>query len=200
MEIEASRGQTPDSLEPAPTPAVPSEGNGSVSAPSRPTPHREAPLRPVPQTASPLALPSTPPGVAGPPASGTSTIPAWDAAALFAQANAVRRSGDHAGAAELYHILIERYPRSAETHEAEAALGRLLLDDGNARAALRHFDEYLYVGGPLEEDVTVDRALALNRLQRPRDEADTWSSLLRAHPSSVHAERARTRLRELGDR
>jgi hypothetical protein len=133
-------------------------------------------------------------------AGGSPAVPSSDAAALFAQANAVRRSGDHAGAADLYRNLIDRFPRSAEAHEAQATLGRLQLGDGNASIAVRFFDEYLYAGGPLEEDVRVDRALALGRLHRPADEAEAWSALLRAHPASVHAERARARLRELGER
>jgi hypothetical protein len=87
-----------------------------------------------------------------------------------------------------------------EAHEANAALGHLLLVEGNATSALRCFDEYLYAGGPLEEDVRVDRALALGHLERSSDEADAWTALLHAHPASVHAERARARLRELGDR
>jgi hypothetical protein len=130
----------------------------------------------------------------------SSKSPASDVAALFAQANAVRRSGDRVAAAELYRALVERYPHSAEAHEAHAAMGHLLLSDGNAAAALRCFDEYLFTSGPLEEDVRVDRAQALDRLHRYGDEAEAWSALLRAHPGSVHADRARMRLRELGDR
>jgi hypothetical protein len=44
----------------------------------------------------------------------------------------------------------------------------------------------------------VDRALALGRLGRLHDEANEWMTLLRAYPKSVHAERARERLRQLG--
>jgi len=150
----------------------------------------------VAASSSPLAQPAA---FGLKPSSAAASAPS-DAATLFAQANAVRRSGDHAGAADLYRTLVESYPRSAEAHEAEAALGHLLLEDGNASAALHHFDEYLSYGGPLEEDVRVDRALAFYRLHRASEEADAWASLLRAHPGSVHADRARARLRELGDR
>ena len=78
-------------------------------------------------------------------------------------------------------------------------LGRMLLDDGDMSAALRSFDDYLRSAGVLREDVMVDRALTLERLGRRNDEANAWASLLRAYPSSVHAERARARLRQLGD-
>jgi hypothetical protein len=74
----------------------------------------------------------------------------------------------------------------------------MLLDDGDANAALRSFDDYLRAAGVLREDVMVDRALALGRLGRWHDEANEWTTLLRAYPSSVHAERARERLRQLG--
>jgi hypothetical protein len=131
-----------------------------------------------------------PPVVAAPP------LP--DAPWLFDRANRARRSGDHARASELYLELIDRFPESPEGHESEAVLGHLLLHDGDARAALGHLDAYLGAGGPLTEDVTLDRALALGRLGRASDESDAWRRLLHDYPSSVHRERARSRLQELG--
>jgi TolA-binding protein len=185
---------------PAATRAAPVPVVAAVVAPV-PTPPADVPVlgapAPVERVAKASVKPPLPDVKAG---LGGSSAPFSDAASLFAQANAVRRSGDHAGAADLYRALIDRFPRSAEAHEAEASLGRLQLSDGNASAAVRFFDEYLYAGGPLEEDVRVDRALALGRLHRPADEAEAWSTLLRAHPASVRAERARARLRELGER
>ncbi len=124
--------------------------------------------------------------------------PVDDAAALFDRANRARRSGDHARASDVYRALVERYPASAEAHESQAVLGRLLLGDGQANAALRYFDEYLRTGGALAEDVMADRAQALARLGRVHDEADAWGALLRAYPSSVHSDRALGRLGELG--
>jgi hypothetical protein len=77
--------------------------------------------------------------------------------------------------------------------------GRMLLDDGDASGALQRFDDALRLGtGALREDVMLGRALALQRLGRVDDEAKAWSSLLATYPSSVHADRARRRLRELG--
>ncbi len=178
------------------TPAVvglPDPGVSSGSAP----PETVRSVSVAPSSALSSAFSRTGIGASGLTAS---TAPVANAAALFAQANAVRRTGDHARAVELYRALVDRYPRSAEAHETQAALGRLLLRDGNAGSALRCFDEYLNASGPLDEDVRVDRAQALGRLHRAGDEADAWSSLLRTYPSSVHAERARARLRELGER
>jgi hypothetical protein len=122
-----------------------------------------------------------------------------DAAELFARANDARRAGERADAAELYRVLVRSFPGSPEARESRAVMGRMLLDDGDANAALRSFDDYLRAAGVLREDVMVDRALALARLGRWREEANEWTSLLRAYPSSVHAERARERLLQLGN-
>jgi outer membrane protein assembly factor BamD (BamD/ComL family) len=132
------------------------------------------------------------------PAHEVTIIAPPDAASLFDRANRARRSGDRTRASDLYTELIDRFPTSPEGHESEAVLGHLLLHGGDARAALAHLDAYLRMGGPLTEDVTLDRALVLGRLGRASDEADAWRGLLRDYPSSVHAERAKKRLQELG--
>jgi outer membrane protein assembly factor BamD (BamD/ComL family) len=124
--------------------------------------------------------------------------PVSDAAQLFARANDARRAGDHERAVSLYRRLMDEHSSSAEAHESQAALGRLLLGDGDVSTAVQVFDAYLQTGGPLREDVMADRALALGRLGRTREEAEAWSSLLQAYPGSVHEARARGRLRELG--
>ena len=124
--------------------------------------------------------------------------PVLDASALFERANSARRAGDHERASALYRTLVARYPMSAEGHEAQAVLGRLLLGDGDASHALGCFDAYLRDGGSLREDVMADRARALAKLGRAHDEAEAWGALLHLYPSSVHADWARGRLRELG--
>jgi hypothetical protein len=121
-----------------------------------------------------------------------------DAPTLFQRANEAREMGDHSGAGELYGKLLNRFRASPEAHVSLAMFGRMLLDDGNAGGALRCFDDYLRQGGALREDVMVGRAVALQRLGRVGEEANAWSSLLEAYPGSVHAERARRRLLELG--
>jgi hypothetical protein len=69
-------------------------------------------------------------------------------------------------------------------------------------AALPLFDAYLQKaesnGGALREETMVNRATALERLHRSAEEADAWQALLDAYPQSLHAERARERLKELG--
>jgi hypothetical protein len=124
-----------------------------------------------------------------------------DAPTTFRRANAAREMGDHARAAELYRRLLEDFAASPEARASLPMFGRMLLDDGNPSGALRRFDDALRLGGSaLREDVMLGRGLALQRLARPDDEAKAWSALLDAYPSSVHAERARRRLLELGRR
>jgi TolA-binding protein len=124
-----------------------------------------------------------------------------DASTTFRRANAAREMGDHARAAELYRRLLEDFAASPEARASLPMFGRMLLDDGNPSGALRRFDDALRLGGSaLREDVMLGRGLALQRLARPDDEAKAWSALLDAYPSSVHAERARRRLLELGRR
>jgi outer membrane protein assembly factor BamD (BamD/ComL family) len=119
---------------------------------------------------------------------------------LFARANSARRSGDQEQATSLYRALIERYRSSSEAHEAEAVLGRTRLDSSDPGDALRYFDDYLDTDGALREDVMSDRAAALQGLGRADEEASAWTALLQDYPASVHGERARKRLSELGKR
>lgn len=181
----------------APPPSVlslaPSSSAVAVSAPTRQAgtstalPADALSMNPAP---APSAVSSVDP---------TAHAPVSDAAALFARANRARWTGNRERAVELYRALVERYPASVEAHESQAVLGQVLLVADEASAALRCFDDYLRTGGPLQEDVMADRARALTRLGRAHDEAEAWTSLLRAYPGSVHAERARSRLRELGE-
>jgi len=127
--------------------------------------------------------------------------PAPDSSTIFRRANAAREMGDHARASELYRRLLDDFATSPEARASLPMFGRMLLDDGNASGALRRFDDALRLSGSaLREDVMLGRALALQRLARPDDEARAWSALLDAYPSSVHTERARRRLLELGRR
>jgi TolA-binding protein len=121
-----------------------------------------------------------------------------DAGNLFDDANAARRRGDHAYAAATYRQLIARHPQSVEAHESFEVLGRMLLDDGAAADALQCFEAYVSHGGELAAEAMVGRALALERLGRVDEERTAWSALLQAYPSSLHAERARSRLAALG--
>jgi TolA-binding protein len=152
---------------------------------------------PEDRTAAPAARPIP---AARPVSLTTSTVPAEPESPelVFQQANEARRAGQHARAAEAYRALIARHPASAEAPASLVALGRMLLDDGDAPGALRCFDDYLHRGGALGEDVMLGRALALQHLGRSDDESSAWSALLASYPGSVHAARARRRLLDLG--
>ena len=108
--------------------------------------------------------------------------------------------GKHVVAADEYRTLLEKYPNAPEADLARATLGRLLLDDGDAAAALPLFDAYLAKGGPLREEAMVNRAIALERLHREADESTAWKALLDAYPQSMNADHAKDRLKELGSR
>lgn len=126
--------------------------------------------------------------------------PRPSASTMFAQANGDRVLGKHVVAADEYRALLEKFPSAPEADLARASLGRLLLDDGDAAAALPYFDAYLQRGGPLREEAMVNRAVALERLHREAEESTAWKALLDAYPDSMNADHARDRLKELGAR
>jgi len=118
---------------------------------------------------------------------------------LFAAANAARIRGDRAEASLRYGELLRKFPSSDEARLTHATLGRLLLDSGDARGALAQLDVYLALGDEtLREEAMSARARALALLGRTSEEAAAWDTLLQRYPDSVHAERARARLQELG--
>lgn len=175
------------------TPVVPVAPTPELPSASTPAPAPELTLAPAPVVAPTHAVAPAPLALAAPPA----PLPDLTAGNLFERANEARHAGDRTGAIQTYRTLVAQFPASAEAHQALAALGKMLLDGGDAGAALRCFDDYLRGGGPLRQDVMADRALALQRLGRPADETAAWSALLAYYPASVHAERARRRLAEL---
>jgi outer membrane protein assembly factor BamD (BamD/ComL family) len=120
------------------------------------------------------------------------------AAALFAQANELRRAGADDRAIVLYHKLQLLFPGTVQAEQSNATLGQLLLQRSSADQALSQFDRYLTHAGPLTEDVLVGRALSLQRLGRAHDERRAWVNLLEQFPSSIHAARAKARLAEIG--
>jgi TolA-binding protein len=123
------------------------------------------------------------------------------AADLFRAANAARRDRDTTRAVALYRELESRYPRSEEARVSYATLGTLLLDRGDAHAALDGFDQYLSRGdSALGEEALVGRALAFEKLGNHDGEIAAWREVLRRFPGSVHARVARARLLALGER
>jgi TolA-binding protein len=152
-------------------------------------------------TLTPAPAPAPTPALTLTPTPTLALTGAVTAAALFARASDARQRGDHAGAGDAYRELLAKHPDAAEAPIARVAFGRMLLDDGDATHALEMFEAYLRgADGVLREEAMLGRAVALQRLGRTQEEADAWTALLGAVPGSVHAERARARLEELGRR
>lgn len=170
-----------------------------------PSPAAAAQPAPVVQ-AQPAQMSVTPPAVSVddlPAASSpkiVSATPAGPSATeLFAQANAARQAGNLRGAAATYQQLERAFPASDEAAVARVSRGRILLDQGDAAAALREFDAYLADKGhtALREDSLVGRARALGGLGRRDDERAAWQALLDQYPASLYSGRARARIDEL---
>jgi tetratricopeptide (TPR) repeat protein len=133
-----------------------------------------------------------------PSAAATAAKPATESASsLFASANAARRAGDRARALALYRQLQTQHPTSPEAKTSQATVGRMLLD-GDADAALDHFDKYLDDdGGQLDEEAMLGRAVALQKLGKTAEERAAWQALVARYPASIHAARAKARLAAL---
>jgi hypothetical protein len=117
------------------------------------------------------------------------------AAELFASANSLRSQGKAAEAERRYLALQTRYPAATEARVSLVSLARLELAARPAQA-LRHFDAYLAQSAhnTLTEEALFGRASALARLGRVEAERTAWKQLLDRFPSSVYAERAKSRL------
>jgi TolA-binding protein len=174
---------------------VASPPGGIVEAPSAVPDTDAAPPDVRPSREVREALPAK---VSPPRAAPVAEAVAEDAARLFDEANAARRRGAHRDAEVGYRRLMAEHPGSSEAREALVVLGRMLLDDGEARSALPCFVDYARRGGALTAEAMLGRALALAQLGRAEEERSAWSALVDAYPDSVHAERARTRLAALG--
>jgi tetratricopeptide (TPR) repeat protein len=163
---------------------------------TKPGDHDAVPNAAVPNAAVPNA--AVPNEAAAPSAAATAAKPATESAAsLFASANAARRAGDRAQALALYRQLQTQHPTSPEAKTSQATVGRMLLE-GDADAALDHFDKYLDDDpGQLDEEAMLGRAVALQKLGKTAEERAAWQALVARYPASIHAARAKARLAAL---
>jgi TolA-binding protein len=121
------------------------------------------------------------------------------AAKLFGEANQARRSGDVGRASGLYHLLQDQFPGSPEAELSRVTLALLLLDNGDAQAALSGFERYLAGSSRgLEAEALVGRARALGRLGRRNLEVSAWQEVQRKYPRSIYGRQATERLSALG--
>lgn len=200
--------QSDDSTEnvvaPAPVPVPAPTACATVAPNAPPVANNAAPRSSVPLIFPPHQKPIGP--MLGPYANsvpaGTVTSSAPSAAgALFSNANDARRRGDHAAAAKLYQDLLAQHANAPEAVAARVALGRMLLDDGDAQGALPLFDQYLSDGGgSMREEAMFGRARAYERLGRADMEREAWEKLIASYPQSVHTAHAEARIKELSSR
>jgi len=197
---------------PRPSPAEPRERGAEPKAPAMPAAKPAVQLAEVVDAA---ALPKAPASAAGEaesslvdseslkaPPSLPSPVRGAEpetrsSAELFAAANRLRRTGQDAQAIQTFNQLQRAFPTSGEAAVSHATLGSLLLQRGDAQAALLQFDRYVAHGGPVLEEALAGRARALARLGDSARERGAWQALLARFPRSVHAARARARLAEL---
>jgi TolA-binding protein len=164
----------------------------SVESPAARAPVRalEPPPAEAPAPAeAPRARPASPPHAA--------VRPAITAAALFEQAEKLRRERLADAAIAAYRRLQQAYPDTAEARLSFALAGQLLLKQGRPGDALAQFDRHLKAGGEVGEEALAGRATALEELHRSADAMAAWKNLLARYPGSVYAERARARLERL---
>jgi hypothetical protein len=115
----------------------------------------------------------------------------------FKRANELRRKGSPREAVRLYQSLARDCAGRDEELVSRVLVGRIFLDRlSDPARALAAFDSYLTTrsGGALREDALIGQALALERLNRPEEEARAWRALLVAYPDSLYAPHARARL------
>jgi TolA-binding protein len=158
----------------------------------------------APSTTSPPATPGTyraESSASSLLAQGDSRYLRLDAGAMFAQANAVRRSGDLRRAIGLYQALRRDFPESSESRLATVSEGDLLLGLGDAAGAIVAYDMYLRNarGGSLMEEALFGRARCLAGLRRATEERQAWEELMRRFPQSAYQTAAAKRLAELGN-
>jgi TolA-binding protein len=166
-------------------PLVESQPEGGPAAAGEAQTSSEPPRKPRPQPAAGLApAPNVQPGPT--------------AVSLFAEANAVRRSGDIRQAVLLYQSLRQRFPGSSQALLSAISLGDLLLADDPSRA-VASYSAYLRdsPNGSLTEEALFGRARGLRMLGRTEEERRTWQELSRRFPRSAYQPTALRRLQEL---
>jgi TolA-binding protein len=193
------------SVPPAPSPAAPSPKPSAARVIRAKTPEAVTPpavVAAVPEPAAVVAaLPAPTVGVVSLADSERVSAPlpraTEDAAALFREAAAARRSSDFGRARLLYLRLESDFPASAEAQLARVSLGKVLLLMGRAGEAEQQFALYSSAAGALSEEALVGQAQSLARLGRASDELKVWQRLLHDFPRSVYAGEANQRLAAL---
>lgn len=164
---------------------------------AQPAPAVERNVAAAPRT--PVASEQARPAPDKPEARPRPTVPNSTAASLLTEASAARRAGEADRAIALYRRLENEFPKSPEAGLAALPLGGLLLDRGDARAALGQFDRHVRGGqsSRLLPEALYGRGRSLAALGNRAEERRTWTQLLEQFPQSPYAGHARRRLGEL---
>jgi len=123
------------------------------------------------------------------------------AAELLAEAQALRAARDWQGAAAAYGAIVDSHGGSTEARSAAISAATIRLDHlGDPRGALRMFDGYLarHGAGALAQEAAWGRCRALRALGREAEELRALEAFVAAYPGALEADRARSRLLEIG--
>jgi TolA-binding protein len=120
---------------------------------------------------------------------------------LLQKASRLRRDGQPKEAEQVYLQLVQREPQSTSAYVARVAVAELRIGRSPAsaiellQAALRHFPQ-----GPLDIEIHQLLAQGYRSTGNATLERNALTRLTTRHPGSLAADRARTRLNELGDK
>jgi TolA-binding protein len=132
-------------------------------------------------------------------AGGSSSLEVDSALSLYREANQARRRGDVSRAIALFRRLQQAFPRSAEAHLSNVALGGALLESAAPREALLQFNRYLTASGAknLAAEALYGRARALHAVGNRSEERAAWEQLQAEYPQSPYSATATRRLHSL---
>ena len=110
------------------------------------------------------------------------------AAAVFVRAVQERAQGRTRAAIATFRGLQQQFPQTPEALVSQVSLGDLLLDGGDAAAALVAFDAYLVAlpSGPLATEALLGKARALSALGRGTEADTIRREIARRFPDSPY--------------
>lgn len=126
------------------------------------------------------------PATASKPAQGTSS-----AKTLLQRARTLRAQGNRTGAAAAYEKLVRAHPKSGLASASRVTLGRLYLELGKPKKALRSFERYR--GSALREDADYGRIEALRALKRSAAAREATRAFITRYPTSRYSAKLRKR-------
>ncbi|HEY3666723.1 MAG TPA: tetratricopeptide repeat protein [Polyangiaceae bacterium] len=117
---------------------------------------------------------------------------------LFAEANLARERGDLDRALRISQELEQFFPSTPEGITTHLSLGVIYLQQGDPNRALGELELYRTIGNPeMMAEALWGQAQALKQLNRPHDEREILSELLKSYPRSVYVAAAKERLNAL---